>query len=205
MYTRVVVLATAASALVPTMKMDQVATRRSIGAGLASAASAFTASAAFAEAGESPKFSFFGILGNADTYSEGSAYGIDTDKSEYSPYSPYSKVGDGVYKKFGKEEVAFKKGKFLESAKRVKTVDKYIANKKWEEVRAELERQVYDMRGSMNYLATASGKPEAKAAAKKFYQSLEAVDLLSRRKNQAAAAEAYKVMVADLDSYAKLI
>jgi len=130
---------------------------------------------------------------------------MDTPKQEYSPYSPYSKVGEGTYQKFGSEEVAFKKKMFKESAKRVAGVEKYIAAKEWEEVRSELERQVYDMRGSMNYLAAASGKAEAKAAAKKFYVDLEAVDLLARRKNQAAAADAYKEMMASLDAYSKLI
>lgn len=67
-----------------------------------------------------------------------------------------------------------------ESSKRVASLDKYIAKKQWEEVRAELERQVYEMRATMNYLAAASGKPEAKAAAKKFYQDMEAVNLLSK-------------------------
>lgn len=126
-----------------------------------------------------------------------------------------------MYKKYNKDEVALKKKLLAESAKRVAGVDKYIAKKQWEEVRAELERQVYEMRATMNYLAAASGKPEAKAAAKKFYQDMEAVSLLSKvhslviaapahrlpaqRKNQAAASDAYKSMMSSLDAYAKLI
>lgn len=197
----------AAVALVPTMKLQgEAVDRRSLGAGLTAAVGAALGSqAAYASAGDSPKFSVFGILGNADTYSEGAAYGIDTDKAEYSPYSPYSKMGEGTYKKFNKEEVALKKKSLAESSKRVAGVNKYIAKKQWEEVRSELDRQVYEMRATMNYLAAASGKPEAKAAAKKFYTELEAVSLLSKRKNQAAAADAYKSMMASLDAYAKLI
>lgn len=62
-------------ALVPQMKIqtETVVDRRALGTGLVSAASAFSAQAALAGAGDSPKFSFFGILGNAETYSEGAA------------------------------------------------------------------------------------------------------------------------------------
>jgi len=160
-----------------------------------------TASAA---SGESPKFSFFGILGNSGTYSEGAAYGIDQEASTYSPYSPFTaREGKSVYKTYNSDEVAFNKKMFTESTKRVAKVDKYIEAKKWEEVRAELQRQVYNMRGTMNYLAT--GKPDAEKAAKDFYLAMEAVDLYSKKKQQAPAAEAYKGMMAALDSYSKLI
>lgn len=62
-------------ALVPQMKIqtETVVDRRTLGTGLVTAASAFSAQAALAGAGDSPKFSFFGILGNAETYSEGAA------------------------------------------------------------------------------------------------------------------------------------
>jgi len=116
----------------------KVANRRAVGAGLLGAigrlpkknrpnscypslgAAVTTTPAAFAEAGSSPKFSFFGIFGNADTYSEGAAYGIDQSAPVYSPYSPYSsRDGKEEYKKGNAEEVAFKKKLFNESVKRV--------------------------------------------------------------------------------------
>ena len=50
-----------------------------------------------------------------------------------------------------------------------------------------------------------SAKPAAKAAAKKFYQDMEEVNLLSKRKKQAAALDAYATMMSSLDTYAKLI
>ncbi|KAJ8610377.1 hypothetical protein CTAYLR_003882 [Chrysophaeum taylorii] len=195
----------AVAGLVPQMKAETstMVDRRAFGASLGAIGAALSSQAAYAAAGDSPKFSFFGIGGNADTYSEGAAYGIDSDKSEYSPYSPYSKVGEGAYKKYNPEEVAFKKKLLAESTKRVKGIDKYIAGKEWEEVRSELARQVYDMRATMNYLA--SGKPEATATAKKFYQEMEAVNLLSKRKNQDAALDAYKEMMTTLEAYTKLI
>uniref|UniRef100_A0A7S3K4S5 Uncharacterized protein n=1 Tax=Aureoumbra lagunensis TaxID=44058 RepID=A0A7S3K4S5_9STRA len=176
--------------------------RAAVGAGVASAFAGV--SAALAAEGESPKFSFFGIGGNADTFSEGAAYGIDANRPSYSPYSPYPPKGESsVYKKGSKEEVAFKKNVFSESAKRVAKVDKYIEAKKWEEVRAELDRQTYEMRGAMNYLA--SGKPEAEKAKKKFYAELESVNLASKKKDPKAAAKEYGDMMAALDAFTKLI
>merc|ERR550514_2499530 len=68
--------------------------RRTLGTGLISSFGAFAATApALAGAGESPKFSFFGILGNSDTYSEGAAYGMDQKDKVYSPYSVYGPLG----------------------------------------------------------------------------------------------------------------
>merc|ERR1719352_1781821 len=102
--------------------------------------------------------------------------------------------------------VDFKKKMFAESAKRVAKTNQYIEAKSWEDVRSELERQVYNMRGTMNYLAAAPGaNPKAKAAAVKFYQDMEEVNLLSKRKKQAAALDAYAQMMSSLDAYAKLI
>lgn len=223
---------------------------------------AFGAQAAVATAGESPKFSFFGIAGNANTrapsagiertpqkktnpgegarghgrgggagrtlvrertaapssggwkrsrsprrYSEGGAYGIDQKAELYSPYSVYGPRdgADVVYKRGNAEEVKFKKAMFTENSKRVAKTKTYIEKKSWEDVRSELIRQAYNMRNTMNYLAANSGKPEAKAAAKEFYQNLEQVNLLSKRKKQDAALAAYDDMMASLDKFSKLI
>ncbi|KAH8058600.1 D-xylose 1-dehydrogenase [Aureococcus anophagefferens] len=170
-------LIASASALAP--QHSKVQTRRELGSALVGIAGAFGAQAANAAAGESPKFS----------YSEGAMYGSDQKDAVYSPYSVYGKLGDpkAVYKKYNDKEVAFKKAMFADSSKRVAKTKQYIEKKSWEDVRSELERQVYNMRGTMNYLAAASGKPEATAAAKKFYQDMEEVNLLSKRKKQAAA------------------
>ena len=196
---------------------------------LTARAGAFGSQAAMASAGDSPKFSFFGFFGNGDTLSEGAMYGSDQSVPTYSPYSVYGKLGDEktVYKKYNSKEVEFKKAMFAESAKRVAGTKAYIEKKSWEDVRSELERQVYNMRGTMNYLAAApsalgvrragtapvrnarnpcrSAKPSAKAAAKKFYQDMEEVNLLSKRKKQAAALDAYSAMMSSLEAYTKLI
>ena len=73
-------------------------------------------------------------------------------------------------------------------------------------VRRDLDGQVYNMRNTMNYLAAGpSAQPGAKAAAKQFYQDMEAVNLLCKRKKQAAAQDAYGAMMSSLDSFNKLI
>ena len=93
-----------------------------------------------------------------------------------------------------------------ESERRVKAVDAAIGKKNWESVRRDLDGQVYNMRNTMNYLAAGpSAQPGAKAAAKQFYQDMEAVNLLCKRKKQAAAQDAYGAMMSSLDSFNKLI
>ena len=61
------------------------------------------------------------------------------------------------------------------------------------------------MRNAMNYLAAASGKPEAKKQAKQFYQDMENVNYFSSRKKQDAAMQAYDKMMSSLDAFTKLI
>ena len=61
------------------------------------------------------------------------------------------------------------------------------------------------MRNAMNSLAGASGNPAAKTAAVQFYKDMELVNLLSQRKKQDAALDAYKSMMSSLDAFAKLI
>merc|ERR1719282_1031064 len=202
---------TGAAALAPGAKpaaQTKAASRREVGQGLVAAIGAFGATAAQATAGDSPKFSFFGFFGNGDTLSEGAMYGSDQSTPTYSPYSIYGKLGadQAVYKKYNAKEIEFKKGMLAESEKRVKVVNKWIDQKKWEEVRSGLDSQVYNMRGTMNYLAASpTAKPGAKEAAKQFYQDMEAVNLLSKRKKQAAAMEAYNAMISSMDKYNSLI
>ena len=169
---------------------------------------ALGAQAAVASAGDSPKFSFFGFFGNGGTLSEGAMYGSDQATPTYSPYSVYGKLGDekAVYKKYNAKEIDFKKKMLAESERRVKGVDAAIGKKNWESVRRDLDGQVYNMRNTMNYLAAGpSAQPGAKAAAKQFYQDMEAVNLLCKRKKQAAAQDAYGAMMSSLDSFNKLI
>mmetsp|Transcript_14286 Transcript_14286/g.44204 ORF Transcript_14286/g.44204 Transcript_14286/m.44204 type:complete len:209 (+) Transcript_14286:73-699(+) len=205
----VLALALSASALAPGSQPKTASqTRRELGQGLMTAIGAFGAQAAVASSGDSPKFSFFGFAGNGDAMSEGAMYGADQSSKVYSPYSVYGKLGaeDQIYKKYNAKEIEFKKGMLAESEKRVKAVNQWIDKKNWENVRSGLDSQVYNMRGTMNYLAASpSAKPGAKAAAKQFYQDMEAVNLLSKRKKQAAAMDAYNNMVNSMEKFNTLI
>ena len=203
----VLALAAGAAALAPGSK-PAAQTRRELGQGLVAAVGALGAQAAVASAGDSPKFSFFGFFGNGGTMSEGAMYGTDQTTPTYSPYSVYGKLGDekAVYKKYNAKEIDFKKKMLAESERRGKGVDAAIGKKNWESVRRDLDGQVYNMRNTMNYLAAGpSAQPGAKAAAKQFYQDMEAVNLLCKRKKQAAAQDAYGAMMSSLDSFNKLI
>jgi hypothetical protein len=184
------------------------ASRRELGQGLLGAVGLFGSQAAFAEAGASPNFSFFGFFGNGNRQSEGGMYGSDQSSAVYSPYSVYGPRdgADVVYKRYNSKEIDFKRAMLAESEKRVKNVLPAIEKKNWESVRRDLDSQVYNMRNTMNYLAAGpSAKPGAKAAAKQFYQDMESVNLLCKRKKQDAAKEAYSSMMASLDSFNKLI
>merc|ERR1712157_706122 len=83
---------------------QQQNTRRDALAGIAAAGAALIPAAANAAAGESPRFSVFGLIGDGTSYSEGAAYGSDQSKRTYSPYSVYGEAGeDSLYKKGTKE------------------------------------------------------------------------------------------------------
>jgi photosystem II oxygen-evolving enhancer protein 3 len=204
----VLALAAGAAALAPGAK-PAAQTRRELGSGLMAAVGALGAQAAVATSGDSPKFSFFGFFGNGGTQSEGAMYGSDQSGSPvYSPYSVYGKLGadDQIYKKYNAKEIEFKKKMLVTSEGRVKKVIDFIEKKQWENVRTDLDSQVYNMRATMNYLAAAPGaNPGAKAAAKQFYQDMEDVNLLCKRKKQAAAQDAYGAMMASLAAYNKQV
>jgi len=129
---------------------------------------------------------------------------MDQSAKVYSPYSVYGKLGapDAVYKNRNQGETDRKKVMLTENAIRVAKINQYIEKKQWEEVRAELQRQVYEMRGAMNYLAVTK---ESKQAAKQFYQDMERVQVFSTRKNQASAMAAYDSMMTSLAAYQKTI
>lgn len=84
----------------PTVSMQAENSRREAMASIAGAAAALVPIAANAAAGESPRFSVFGVIGDGSSYSEGAAYGSDQSAKLYSPYSVYGEPGtdDALYK-----------------------------------------------------------------------------------------------------------
>lgn len=166
----------------------QESSRREAFAGIAAAGAALVPAVANAAAGESPRFSVFGLLGDGSSYSEGAAYGTDQAKPLYSPYSVYGEAGaDSLYKVGGAEYIAKKKAVLAETKKRIQKLPGYAEKKKWFEVTDELSRYMYETRGAVVYLATSVQQKEAAA---EFFKAIEEVANAARLKKQDACLAA---------------
>jgi len=151
--------------------------------------------AANAAAGESPRFSVFGLIGDGTSYSEGAAYGSDQAGSTYSPYSVYGEASEkSLYKAGADQYIAKKKAVLAETSKRLAKLEGYSKKAQWFEVNDELRRYMYETRGAISYLATTK---EQKKAATAFYQAIEMTSLGATQKNEA------KCTAAAIDSIAK--
>ena len=162
---------------------------------------------AMASAGDSPKYSVFGIIGNGKALSEGAAYGSDQSQENYSPYSVYSKItDDAVYSKMGGKEaqeyIQRKKKILAETQVRLTRIPAYAEKKKWFEVKDELTRYMYETRRAANYLATTR---ESKEAAKEFFKAIERVNLGATQRQQDAVIAANVEAQALLDQFLKLV
>jgi len=164
---------------------------------IAAVGAAFIPAIANAAAGESPRFSVFGVIGDGTSYSEGAAYGSDQSTKVYSPYSVYGEVGaDSLYVKGGDAEfVARKKAILAESKVRLGKLPAYIEKKKWFEVKNELDRYMYETRGAVRGLAKTYDQKEAADA---FFKAIEKTNGSATLKKQD------ECMAAALDSVAKL-
>lgn len=216
-------LAISATAFTPTSRkhvnvvrmtaLDESQDRRSFGATILSGivGASFVPSAE-AKPGEGAKFSLFGLLGNADSYSEGGAYNSDQSKPAYSAYGPFSPITD---ESLANLNTAADTKAFLEviveSEKRLKTqvtvingkvyakpISESIAKKQWGEVITQLDRYLYNLRRSMNKLSTT---PESKAAAVTFYKAIESLNGACVTKDQAAASAAYAESLTAFDAW----
>jgi photosystem II oxygen-evolving enhancer protein 3 len=161
---------------------------------------AFVPAAANAAAGESPRFSVFGLIGEGDAMSEGAAYGTDQSKPLYSPYSVYSPSGqaDTLYKPDNPEYAARSKARIAETAKRLAKIPSYVDKKKWFEVTTELDRYMYETRGAVRSLATTN---EQKKAANAFFKAIEKTDIAARRRNGDECSAAATESMAKLDAF----
>jgi len=162
--------------------------RREVLSKIAAAGAMFLPLAANAAAGESPRFSVFGIIGDGTAYSEGGAYGSDQSQKVYSPYSVYGKVDkDSLYKPMNSEEIAFKKAILVETNVRLNRIPPYIQKKQWFNVNDELTRYMYETRGAVRGL---SKTPDQKAKADTFFKAMEATYGNATQRKQAACAAA---------------
>lgn len=170
---------------------------------IAAAGAAMVPVAANAAAGESPRFSVFGLIGDGTSYSEGAAYGSDQSKAVYSPYSVYGEAGEeSLYKPGGDEYVARKKAVLAETKVRIGKLPAYAQKKKWFEVTDELSRYMYETRGAVRYLAKSV---QQKEAATEFFQAIEEVSNNARLKKQDACLAAIDKSLAKLDALVSIL
>ena len=200
-------LATTASAFAPqannarqSVAMQAENSRREALSSIAAAGAVFLPAAANAAAGESPRFSVFGLIGDGTSYSEGAAYGSDQSAKVYSPYSVYGNVGteDALYKAGNGEEIARKKAYIAESQKRLSKLPGYVEKKQWFNVKDELTRYMYETRGAVRGLAKSD---EQKKLAKKFFEAIEEATLQATLKNQDKCGKASADSAALLDQF----
>jgi len=179
--------------------------RREAIARFGAAAAAFAAPAiANAAAGESPRFSVFGIIGDGSAYSEGAAYGSDQAGKVYSPYSVYGETGasDTLYDPKNPAYKANKIAVLAESCKRLAKLDRFIQRKEWFNVTTELDRYMYETRQAVRGLAVS---PVQKDAATAFFLAIEKTQLSATLKKQDACAAAAADAIVRLDAFVKLV
>lgn len=183
---------------------QEASRREAITKGAAAIGAAFIPAAANAAAGESPKFSIFGLAGDAGSMSEGAAYGVDQSTPLYSPYSVYGDYdpAKSLYKPDDPAYAARNKAVIKETGKRLAKLPSYIEKKKWFEVTDELSRYMYETRGAVKALAKT---PEQKKAATAFFKSIEKADLAATKKNQDLAFAAAKDTLVKLDAFTKTL
>lgn len=173
--------------------------RREALASAASAATFLIPAAANAAAGESPRFSVFGVLGDGTSYSEGAAYGSDQSTKVYSPYSVYGEQSEkSLYKESTPDYADRKKAILAESKLRLQKLPKYIERKEWFNVKDELTRYMYETRGAVRGLSTTV---QQKEAAEEFFKAIEATYTNATLKKQAACMKAAEDSVATLDAF----
>jgi photosystem II oxygen-evolving enhancer protein 3 len=154
--------------------------------------------AANAAAGESPRFSVFGLIGDGTSYSEGGAYGSDQSGKVYSPYSVYGEAGkDSLYKEGSDEYIAKKKAVLVETSKRLTRLEGYSDKAKWFEVNNELRRYMYETRIAIAYLAKTK---EQKKAATAFYNAIEQTSLGATQKNGEKCSAGAKDSIVKFDA-----
>jgi len=166
---------------------------------IAGVGAALVPAAANAAAGESPRFSVFGLIGDGTSYSEGAAYGSDQAAKLYSSYSVYGKQGpDSVWDPNDPGAVVRKQKIIAESKVRLKKLDTYISRKEWFKVINELDRYMYETRGAVKGLAST---PDQKAAAAAFVKAIEDTNLAARQKKQEPCFAAAKQAIEKLDDF----
>mmetsp|Transcript_2979 Transcript_2979/g.4265 ORF Transcript_2979/g.4265 Transcript_2979/m.4265 type:complete len:213 (+) Transcript_2979:114-752(+) len=179
--------------------MEAENSRREAMAQFGAAAAMFLPVAANAAAGESPRFSIFGVIGDGSSYSEGAAYGSDQSTKVYSPYSVYGDDKEkALYNPDNSDYAARKKAVLGETKVRLSKLEAYIARKEWFNVKDELTRYMYETRGAVRGL---SKTVQQKEKAEEFFQAMEATYTAATLRKQEACSAAAAASIAKLDAF----
>ena len=198
-------LATLLFALAPNAQTNLAQSRRN------AIAAAFTSAATLATQTLKPanaKAGQFGKIG---------IFGMEDISSPYVPGGPkagpeatfgYAKSEGEFLAKGYESDVSREKAAFLESAKRIGSLQPKLDSKTWWFIRDELRIQAYVMRSSMRTLNGAladSSKPAAEKAYKTFWKEIEQFDLACRKKEPDLAQKEYGDVIAALKEYSALV
>merc|ERR1712087_147854 len=182
-----------------TMMADESSTRRElfakVGAAMVGVAAVDSASA---KAGQFGKIGIFGTTDLSSPYQPDQPLGFGGETFGY-------KKSEGAILAEGYEsDVSREKASFLESSKRISSLQPKVDSKTWWFVRDELRIQAYVMRSSMlalNGVLPADKKEAATKAYKKYWSEIEAFDLACKKKEPALTNKEFADVLAALKTY----
>merc|ERR1719498_2267491 len=185
------------------MMADDSSTRRELfakaGAALLGLAAVDSASA---KAGQFGKLGIFGQEDLSSPYQPNARLGFG------GPTYGYEKSDGPILATGYEKDVTREKASFIESSKRISSLQPKLDSKTWWFVRDELRIQAYTMRGSMlalNKVVPSDKKVEATKAYKKYWSEIESFDLACAKKEPALAAKEYGDVLAALKTYTDII
>merc|ERR1719198_359650 len=185
------------------MTADGSSTRRElvakVGAAMVGVAAADSASA---KAGQFGKLGVFGQEDLSSPYQPNARLGFG------GPTYGYEKSEGPILATGYEADVTREKAAFVESSKRISSLQPKIDSKTWWFVRDELRIQAYVMRSSMlamNKVMSPEAKAVATKAYKKYWSEVEAFDLACAKKEPALANKEYGDVLAALKTYTALI
>ena len=175
------------------MTADGSSTRRELFANAAAAMLGVAAvDSASAKAGQFGKIGIFGTDLSSPYQEGGPKAGPESTYGYAKSEGPILATGYA-------SDVDREKASFVESSKRIASLQPKIDSKTWWFVRDELRIQAYTMRSSMAALnAVNSDKAAVTKAYKKFWSEIESFDLACSKKEPALAQKAYALSAAKI-------
>jgi len=161
---------------------------------------AVLADSASAKAGQ------FGKIGIFDMEDLSSPYVPGGPKAGADATFGYAKSEGPMLAKDYKLDVSREKAAFLESSKRISSLQPKIDSKTWWFVRDEMRNQAYNMRSSMLAMNDVNpDKAAAEKAYKKYWSKVEQFDLACAKKESALANQKYAEVLEALKAYSALV